>query len=263
MSGLIDTHCHLDHFSEEEIPGLLDRAKEHGLEGMVTIGTRLSRQTVQKDLTRHSRPDLRIWCAIGTHPDHVVEEGPVRAEEIVRLAELSEVVAIGESGLDYFHGAEDVRPAQQASFREHVRAARLTGLPLAIHTRQADEDMASLLREETEVNGAFPFLLHCFASGPELAKTALELGGYLSFSGIVTFPKSQELRDVAAATPLERIFVETDSPYLAPVPRRGKRNEPGYTSYTAEAVAQLKGLDRQAFADATTANFRRLFTRAV
>ncbi|NHN87594.1 TatD family hydrolase [Acetobacter conturbans] len=262
MTGLIDTHCHLDHFSAEEMPGLLDRAKEFGLEGMVTIGTRLSRQSEQKALTRYSRPDLSIWCAIGTHPDHVMEEAPMDAAAIVKLAEDPEVIAIGETGLDYFHGAEDVRPTQKASFREHVHAARLTGLPLVIHTREADEDMAAILEEETETRGAFPFLLHCFASGPELAKTALELGGYLSFSGIVTFPRSQELRDIAASVPMDRIFVETDSPFLAPVPRRGKRNEPGYTAYTAGVVAQLKGLELQAFTDATTTNFHHLFTRA-
>lgn len=263
MTGLIDTHCHLDHFSPEEMPALLDRAREFGLEGMVTIGTRLSRQSEQKALTGYSRPDLKIWCAIGTHPDHVDEEGVPEAETIVALADAPEVVAIGESGLDYFHGAEHVRPAQQANFRAHIHAARVTGLPLAIHARQADEDMAAILQDETESRGAFPFLLHCFASGPDLARAALDLGGYLSFSGIVTFPKSVELRDIAAQVPAERLLVETDSPFLAPVPRRGKRNEPGYTAYTASVVAELRGLTSDAFAALTTGNFRRLFTRAV
>ncbi|MBV1836414.1 TatD family hydrolase [Acetobacter estunensis] len=262
MTGLIDSHCHLDHFSDEEMPGLLDRAREAGLDGMVTIGTRLSHQQVQKALTRHARPDLSIWCAIGTHPDHVMEEGVPQAEEIVALADAPEVVAIGESGLDYFHGAPEVRPTQHASFRAHIHAARLSGLPLVIHARQADEDVAEILRDETETRGAFPFLLHCFASGPELARTTLDLGGYVSFSGLVTFPKTQDLRDIAEQVPLDRILVETDSPFLAPVPKRGKRNEPGYTALTASVVAQLHGLDDEAFAETTTTNFHRLFTKA-
>ncbi|NHO31023.1 TatD family hydrolase [Acetobacter fallax] len=262
MTGLIDTHCHLDHFSDEEMPDVLNRAREFGLDGMVTIGTRLSKQAEQKALTKYSRPDLTIWCAIGTHPDHVDEEGVPEAETIVALTEEPEVIAIGESGLDYFHGGEDIRPTQQASFRAHIHAARLTGLPLAIHARQADDDIAVILREETEERGAFPFLLHCFASGPALAKAALDLGGYLSFSGIVTFPRSTELREIAAQVPMERVLVETDSPFLAPVPRRGKRNEPGYTAYTAGVVAELHGLELPALAEATTANFHRLFTKA-
>lgn len=262
MTGLIDTHCHLDHFSDEELPGLLDRAKAAGLDGMVTIGTRLSRQQEQKDLTRLTRPDLKIWCAVGTHPDHAEEEGVPAPEEIVALTDVPEVVAIGECGLDYFHGKEEVRPVQQACFRAHIQAARETGLPLVIHTRQADDDMAAILEDETRTNGAFPFLIHCFASGPALAKAALDLGGYISFSGIVTFPKAPDVRKVAEEMPADRILVETDSPFLAPVPYRGKRNEPGYTACTAELVAGLRGLEKAAFAELTTANFHRLFRKA-
>lgn len=262
-AGLIDSHCHLDHFSSEELPLLLDRAREAGLDGMVTIGTRLSRQHEQKALTRHARPDLAIWCSIGTHPDHVGEEETPEAARIAELADAPEVVAIGESGLDYFHGAPEIRPLQQASFRAHIHAARLTGLPLVIHARQADDDVAAVLEDETETRGAFPFLLHCFASGPDLAGRALALGGYLSFSGIATFPKSSELRDIARTVPHDRLLVETDSPYLAPAPKRGKRNEPAYVAFTAATVADTVGLEPAAFAAVTTANFHRLFTKAL
>ncbi|MDG6093769.1 TatD family hydrolase [Acetobacter sp. AN02] len=262
MTGLIDTHCHLDHFSDEELPALLDRAKSAGLSGMVTIGTRLSRHGQQKALTRRSRTDITIWCAIGTHPDHVSEEEYLDADAISALAEPEEVIAIGESGLDYFHGTEEVRPLQHKYFRAHIAAARKTGLPLVIHSRSADEDMAAILTQETEKNGAFPFLLHCFASGHDLARTALDLGGYLSFSGIATFPKGETIRDVARDAPAERIFVETDAPYLAPVPRRGKRNEPSFVSFTAQTVAELRGMEPAAFAELTTSNFLRLFSQA-
>lgn len=262
MTGLIDTHCHLDHFTHEELPELLDRARAAGLDGMVTIGTRISRHEEQKALTGHSRPDLRIWCAIGTHPDHVEEEELLSAEALAALSTPKEVIAIGESGLDYFHGGEEVRPLQQQHFRAHIGAARMTGLPLVIHARAADDDIGAILEDETARNGAFPFLLHCFASGPELARRALALGGYLSFSGIATFPKCEDIRSVAAAAPIDRIFVETDSPYLAPVPRRGKRNEPGYVAFTAAKVAETRGMEPEAFAAQTTENFFRLFKRA-
>lgn len=258
---LIDSHCHLDHFSDDEMPGLLDRAQSAGLSGMVTIGTRLSAAPVNRGLTRHTRPDLAVWCTIGTHPDHVSEEVLPSADELASMAEASEVVGIGETGLDYFHGGPDVRALQQESFRIHLRAARLADLPLVIHARDADEDVAAILREEHASGGPFRFLLHCFSSGAALAEAAIALGGFISFSGILTFPKSEALRDIARAVPADRLLVETDAPFLAPVPRRGKRNEPSFVAHTALVLATVRGLTELELAALTTANFRRLFSR--
>lgn len=261
MTGLIDSHCHLDHFKDEEIPGLLAAAQVAGVSGMVTIGTYLSRAAQQKSLTRFSTPDVRIWCTVGTHPDSVGEETLPEVEDIVQIASAPEVIGIGESGLDYFHGEEAVRPLQQESFRRHIGAARELGLPLVIHARQADDDIAHILREETE-RGAFPMLLHCFASGADLARCVVDLGGYVSFSGISTFPKCGEFRDVARSLPGERVLVETDSPYLAPVPKRGKRNEPAFVAHTAACLAREFGQSEEDFARMTTENFFRLFRKA-
>ena len=261
---LIDSHCHLDHFDAAERAALLARAGEAGVHGMVTISTRL-RDAAAILALRDSRAETgetpRIWCTIGTHPDHVDDDETLDAAAIAALTEHPGVVGIGESGLDYFHGAPEIRPLQQQRFRAHIDAARRTGLPLVIHARQADDDIAAILREESET-GPFGFVLHCFSSGRALAETALELGGYVSLSGIVTFPKSDELRAIAADIPLDRLLVETDSPYLAPVPRRGKRNEPAYVRHTAERVAELRGLGLDELAGITTANFHRLFARA-
>ncbi|MCQ9154589.1 TatD family hydrolase [Acidomonas methanolica] len=260
-AGLIDSHCHLDRL--DDVPAALELAREHGLAGMVTIGTRLSHAQTQIGLTRFDRPELRVWCAVGTHPDHAHEAGESRSsDEIAALAEPSCVVGIGESGLDYLHGGAEVREAQKAGFRAHIGAARLTGLPLVIHAREADEDVAAILRDEVERNGAFPFLLHCFASGPELAQVAIALGGYVSFSGLLTFPKCETIREVARAVPEDRILVETDSPFLAPVPRRGKPNTPGFVVHTAARLAAERGLAAERLAEVTTANFHRLFRRA-
>ncbi len=259
---LIDSHCHLDHYQPDEIDGLLDRAAAAGLEGMVTIGTRLSAAARGRELTRHRRPGLGIWCTIGTHPDHVEEESLPAPERLATLAAAPEVVGIGESGLDYFHGRVEVRRLQQDSFRVHLRAARLAGVPLVIHARDADDDIAAILREEHETGGPFRFLLHCFSSGAGLAETAVALGGFISFSGILTFPKSQALRDIAAAVPADRLLVETDAPFLAPVPRRGRRNEPAYVAHTAAALATLRGLSLPELARLTSDNFHRLFAKA-
>ena len=260
MPGLIDSHCHLDHFSDEELPVLLSAAKDAGLGGMVTIGTRLSHAPEQKRLTGFGSPDMRIWCTIGTHPDHV-EEAPLPVvQDIVALADAPEVIGIGETGLDYFHGQEAVRPLQQESFRRHIQAARELDIPVIIHARQADADVAAILEEEAAI-GAFPILLHCFASGPELARRVVALGGYVSFSGIATFPKCDEIRAVAREVPIDRILVETDAPYLAPVPQRGKRNQPAFVAHTARRIAQERGLETAAFATQTTHNFQRLFRK--
>ncbi|WP_075595295.1 TatD family hydrolase [Novacetimonas hansenii] len=260
--GLTDSHCHLDHFSDEELPDLLSRACAAGVSGLVTIGTRLSRAAEQKRLAGFDSDRVRVWCTVGTHPDHVDETPVPTAHDIIAQTHDNCVIGIGESGLDYFHGKPEIRPLQQESFRAHIDAARQTGLPLVIHTRDADADMMSILRDETVENGAFPFLVHCFSSGPELARTAVELGGYISFSGIATFGRAEAVRAVAAEIPAERLLVETDAPFLAPVPKRGKRNEPGYVPHTAQVVARLRGMEDDAFAALTTANFHRLFTKA-
>lgn len=258
---LIDSHCHLDHFGDDELPGLLDRAVAAGLAGMVTIGTRLSEAPIQRALTHHARPGLAIWCTIGTHPDHVADEALPEPAILAAQASAPGIVGIGESGLDYFHGQPAVHALQQESFRRHLRAARLADLPLVIHARDADADIAAILREEHAAGGPFRFLLHCFSSGAALAETAVELGGWLSFSGIVTFPKSGALRDIARALPADRLLVETDAPFLAPVPRRGRRNEPAFVAHTASMLAEIRGLEPERIADLTTANFRRLFSR--
>ena len=266
MSGnhgtLIDSHCHLDRFEPDELPEVLDRAQVAGLGGVVTIGTRLSEAPRQLALADLSRPELRVWCTIGTHPDHVDEEILPTAEALAALTRPASVIGIGESGLDYFHGAPEVRAAQQASFRVHIQAARLTGLPLVIHARDADRDVIDILEAEHQGGGAFPFLLHCFSSGPELATRALALGASISFSGILTFPKSEVLRDIACEVPADRLLVETDSPYLAPVPRRGKRNEPSFVTFTAAVLARLRGVSETTLQEITTHNFYRLFGKA-
>lgn len=261
-TGLIDSHCHLDHFSDEEIPALLAAAKAAHVAGMVTIGTRLERASQQKALTRFSSADVKVWCTVGTHPDHVAEQPLPSVQHIIDVAQAPEVVGIGETGLDYFHGEAEVRPLQQESFRLHIAAARALGVPVIIHARQADDDVAMILRDEV-AKGAFPILLHCFASSEALARCVVDLGGYVSFSGISTFPKCGEYRDVARKLPRDRILVETDAPYLAPVPKRGKKNEPAFVAYTAACLAQEIGEPLEQFTQMTTENFFRLFKKAV
>jgi TatD DNase family protein len=253
---LIDSHCHLDYFTPAELPDVVARAHAAGVGKMVTIGTRLSRAEEQLGLA--ALPN--VWCTIGTHPHHAGEEDMPQEQDIAALASTENVIGIGESGLDYFYDRSP-RDIQQASFRRHIRAARLAGVPICIHTRDADEDTLAILKDEREA-GDFAFLLHCFSSGRALAEGALAIGGYLSFSGILTFPKSNELRAIAADVPADRLLVETDSPFLAPVPFRGKRNEPAHVVHTAKTLADLRGLTPEALADLTTANFTRLFTKA-
>ena len=254
---LVDSHCHLDYFSAEELPDILARAAEAGVGEMVTIGTRLGQSAAIRDLAG-AHPN--IWCTVGIHPHSAAEQAVPEPAEIAALADHPRVIGIGESGLDYFYDKAP-RETQQASFRAHIRAARLAGLPIAIHARDADDDIAAILREE-HADGAFDLLLHCFSSTRALAEAAVGLGGYVSFSGILTFPKSAELREIARDMPAERILVETDSPYLAPVPHRGRRNEPAFVARTARVLAEVRGLAPEALADLTTANFRRLFRMA-
>jgi TatD DNase family protein len=256
---LIDSHCHFDYFTEAERPGLLARAKAAGVDRMVTIGTRLSRAAEQIEMAE-TMPDL--WCTIGTHPHHAAEEDLPQEQDIVALASHPKVIAVGEAGLDYFYDRSP-RDIQAEVFRRQIRAARTAGVPICIHTRDADEDTLSILKEQQEQGGDFLFLLHCFSSGRALAEEAVRMGGYISFSGILTFPKSHELRAIAADLPADRLLVETDSPYLAPVPFRGKRNEPAYVAHTARVLAETRGITPEAVADLTTRNFTRLFSKAV
>lgn len=256
---LIDSHCHLDHFGAEEVGEVVARAREAGVGRMVTIGTRVGQAAAVKRLTERF-PD--VWGTVGVHPHNAGEpDGMPTVEAIAALADHPRIIGIGEAGLDYFYDKAP-RAAQQEGFRRHIRAARLTGLPIAIHARQADDDILAILREEREAGGAYDFLLHCFSSGAALAREAVAMGGYVSFSGILTFPKSPEIRAIAAELPADRILVETDSPYLAPVPLRGKRCEPGYVTHTARVLAETRGIGPAEIAEMTTENFHRLFRKA-
>ena len=253
---LIDSHCHLDYFTAE-LDSILARAAEAGVGELVTIGTTFDQSQVIRALAEKHDP---VWCTVGVHPQSAAKAPVPTPEALAALADHPKVVGIGESGLDYFYDSAP-KDVQQASFRAHIRAARLADLPLCIHARAADEDIAAILREEREEGGDYDFLLHCFSSGRGLAEAALEMGGYFSFSGILTFPKSTENREIARDIPAGRLLVETDSPYLAPVPFRGKRNEPSYVAKTASVLADVRGMTPEALAELTTANFRRLFRR--
>ena len=253
---LIDSHCHLDSFDAAERPELIQRAHAAGVAELVTIGTGIEQSRTLRDLAA----ELGVWCTVGVHPNNAADEPVATAAEVAELTGHPSVIGIGESGLDY-HYTTAPRDTQQTSFRQHIRAAQLTRLPLVVHARGADDDIARLLREETGRGGAFPFLLHCFSSGRDLAELAVAMGGYVSFSGILTFPKSSANRDIARDLPADRILVETDAPYLAPAPNRGKRNEPAWVRHTAETLAAVRGIAPAELAALTTANFRRLFPR--
>lgn len=255
---LIDTHCHLDFADfEEECDAIVSRAHEMGVKQMVTISTKVRKLDGLLALTERYPS---VFCSVGTHPNSADQELDIQTEDLVRLANQHEkIVAIGEAGLDYFY--DTVKPEdQKTGFLRHIAAARETQLPLVIHSRSADEDMAAILTEETG-KGAFPFILHCFSAGPALARTGVELGGYISFSGILTFPKSEELRDIAKTIPHDRLLVETDAPYLAPKRWRGKRNEPSYVVNTAEVLAETIGVSMDEIAEITTANAFRCFSK--
>jgi len=254
---LIDTHCHLDFpdFAAER-DDIVARAHAAGVKQMVTISTRVRKFP---EILAIAEKYPTVFCSVGTHPHNADEELDIPVSELIELARHPRVVAIGEAGLDYFYDNAP-REAQAIGLRNHIAAARETGLPLVIHSRSADEDMAAILTEETG-KGAFPFLLHCFSSGPELARVGVELGGYVSFSGILTFPKSEELREIARTVPLERMLVETDAPYLAPKPFRGKRNEPAYVAHTAAVLAETVGVSAEEIARITTENAFRIFSK--
>ena len=254
---ITDSHCHLDFPDfEGQTAEIVSRAASHGVHRMVTICTRLRHEPRVRALAE-AHP--AVFYAAGTHPMSAHEEPMATLEELVALAAHPKFVGIGETGLDYHYTAESAA-VQQTSLRIHIEAAQETGLPLIIHARAADDDMARILTEMYRLR-PYSCVMHCFSSSAELARAALDLGFYLSMSGIATFPKSQELRDIFAAAPLDRVLLETDSPYLAPVPYRGKRNEPGYTRHTAETAAKIFGLSLADLARATEANFERLFSK--
>jgi TatD DNase family protein len=257
IAKITDSHCHLD-FPEfdGQLETIIANAAAAGVHRMVTICTRLSAEPGVRALADTHAP---VFYAAGTHPMSVAKEPMATVDQLIALAAHPKFVGIGESGLDYHYTAESAE-AQQTSLRLHIAAARQTGLPLIIHARDADDDMARILSEEYR-NGAYSCVMHCFSSGAGLARAALDLGFYLSMSGIAAFPKSKDLRDIFADAPVDRILLETDSPYLAPPPHRGKRNEPAYTAHTARVGADLFGLDYAEFAARTEANFERLFAR--
>lgn len=254
---LVDSHCHLD-FPDfaSELDAVVDRARAAGIGRMVTISTRV--RQLDGLLAIAERFD-DVFCSVGTHPHHAHEELDVSPADLIAHAKHRKVVAIGEAGLDYFYDNAP-REAQEQGFRTHIAAARETQLPLVIHTRDADADTARILIDETG-KGAFPAVLHCYTGGPELAQKAVELGLYVSFTGILTFKKSDALRAIAAALPADRILVETDAPYLAPGKMRGKRNEPAYVVETARTLAETRGVSLEEIAEQTTKNFFRLFSK--
>lgn len=256
---LVDSHCHLD-FPDfaDDLDGVVSRAGQAGVGILLTIGTHICRYD---QVLRVAERFPNVYCTVGVHP-HEAGVGPFAdVETLVRLAEHPKVVGLGETGLDYFYD-KSPRDKQRESFRIHVEAARRTGLPVIVHTRDADEDTAAILTEEMG-KGAFTGLVHCFSSGPHFAEIAIELGLYVSASGIMTFKTAEALRDTLAGVPLDRLLVETDSPYLAPIPFRGKRNEPAYVAHTAARLAQVKGVTIRELEEATTDNFRRLFTKVL
>ena len=254
---LVDSHCHLD-FPDfaEEVERVVARAHTAGVGVMLSIGTRLDRFDGVLALAERFPS---VYCTVGVHPNEADSAPDVQVGQLLELARHPKVVGFGETGLDFYYERSD-RERQKRAFRIHLEAARQTQLPAVIHTRNADEDMAEILTEEM-AKGAFPALIHCFSSGPQLAEIAIKFGFYISVSGIITFKNADGLRQVVAGVPLDHLLVETDSPYLAPIPFRGKRNEPAHVVHTAHKVAEVKGVEQGAFAQTTTANFHRLFTK--
>jgi TatD DNase family protein len=254
---LVDSHCHLD-FPDfaGELDAVVARARAAGIARIVTISTRVKRHAEVLGIAERFDD---VYCSVGTHPHYAQEELDVPIDELIARTRHPKVVAIGEAGLDY-HYDRSPRAAQEQGFRNYIAAARATGLPLVIHSRDADEDMARTLEEETG-RGAFPAVLHCFTGGRELARRGIALGLFISFTGILTFKKSDELRATAQSLPADRILIETDAPYLAPGPHRGKRNEPAYVLETAKVLAESRGVSLETIARQTSENFFRLFRK--
>ncbi|MBL4807115.1 MAG: TatD family hydrolase [Rhodobacteraceae bacterium] len=256
--SIVDSHCHLDFPQfEDELDAIIDRAVAAGVTRMVTICTKIGEVHKARKIAEDHPP---VFFAAGTHPMNAASEPMVSVDDILALTAHPKMVGIGETGLDY-HYTADTAKVQRQSLRIHIEAARQSGLPLIIHARAADDDMARILSEEYRA-GAYSCVMHCFSSSPELGKAALDLGFYLSMSGIATFKNSQEVRDIFAAAPVDRILVETDAPYLAPTPHRGRQNEPAYTALTAQVGAEVFKMDYVDFARQTSENFDRLFSKA-
>jgi len=256
--AIVDSHCHLDFPDfEGELPEVIARAQAAGVTRMVSICTKLREEPQVRAIADAHAP---VFYAVGTHPMNAESEPMATLDQLLEIARHPKMVGIGETGLDY-HYTADTKDVQKESLRIHIEAARQTSLPLIIHARAADADMAQLLQDEHKA-GAFDCIMHCFSSSAELGHAALDLGFYLSMSGIVTFKKSHDLRDIFASAPIDRILVETDAPYLAPQPHRGKRNEPAYSALTAQIGAEVFGMEYADFAARTSANFDRLFAKA-
>ncbi|MFM9848247.1 MAG: TatD family hydrolase [Hyphomicrobiaceae bacterium] len=255
---LVDHHCHLDYPELAAARAdLMARAAAAGVGLMVTISTRVRDFDIYRAIAEVNRS---VYFSVGTHPHQAHEELDIGADKLAALSAHPKCVAIGEAGLDYYY-KKSPPEAQAAGLRTHIAAARATGLPLIVHARDADTDMAAILEDETSRGGAFPAVMHCFTSGADLARRALALGHYISFSGVITFKKSDALRAIAAEVPLDRLLVETDAPFLAPEPHRGKPNEPAFVVHTADALAKVRGVTPREIAAATTENFFRLYAK--
>ncbi|MEA3261936.1 MAG: TatD family hydrolase [Pseudomonadota bacterium] len=255
---LIDSHCHLEYKGlVEDQAGVLDRARQAGVGGFLSISTR---QHEWGQVIATAEREADVWASVGIHPHEADGHADLGEAALLAAAEHPRVIAIGETGLDYYYDHSD-RQVQQALFRRHIAVSRATGLPIIIHTRDAEDDTAAILRDEME-QGAFPALIHCFTASADFARIVLDLGLTISLSGIVTFKNAKDLQDIAAAIPQDRLLVETDAPFLAPVPNRGKVCEPAFVADTARFVAALRGTSPEALAETTTANFRRLFSKA-
>ena len=254
---LVDSHCHLDFLErDQDVADVVERAGRAGVRCMVTICTKLSEFAAVRCIAERFP---QVYCSVGVHPHEAEDEGQSDPARLIELAGHEKVVGIGETGLDFYY-EHSPRAAQARSFRAHIAAARKTGLPLIVHSRDADGETIDILREAYD-EAPFSGVIHCFTAGPELARAALEIGFYVSLAGIVTFKNAQALRDTVAEVPLDRLLVETDSPYLAPVPKRGKTNEPAYVAFTAAALAEQRGIPAEALVAATGDNFFRLFSK--
>jgi len=255
---LIDSHCHLDFDAlAGDLSGVMARMEAAGVSNCVTISTRVEQfEKICAIADDHNN----IWCSVGTHPHNAHEELHISSDDLIKLSDHQKCIAIGEAGLDYFYD-NSPRDAQRQGFLNHIAAARQTGLPLIIHARDADDDMAQILKDETK-KGKFPFVLHCFSSSIALANTGIELGGYVSFSGILTFKNAKTVQEVAKNAPKDKILVETDAPFLAPSPLRGKSNEPAFVRHTAQFLADIRGVELATIAEQTTSNFYKLFSKA-